>query len=237
MKYFELMNKAACDKGIPYDNEKHEKFMIYMESIKEWNSKINLTAINEDEDIVKKHFIDCMTIFDFKKLSKAKKIIDIGTGAGFPGVPIKILYPEIEVTLLDSLNKRINFLNYVIDKLELKKISTIHARAEELVRNDGSFRQTYDFAVSRAVANLKVLSELCLPYVKRHGYFIAMKGPSADQEIKESKEIIGKLGGKIEDIIETNIEETDFKHKLVIINKIRSTPEIYPRNKNKIYKK
>lgn len=236
MEYFDIMNTASLDVNLAFDEEIYNKFMQYKDMIKDWNEKINLTAIVEDEQIVKKHFIDCIKIFKCSPLKEAKNIIDIGTGAGFPGIPIKIIKSDINVVLLDSLNKRINFLNEVINKIELKNISTIHGRAEDFSRKL-EYREKSDVAVSRAVANLAVLSELCIPYVKVGGYFVAMKGPSVEEEIKDGKNAVSILGGKIEDIIKIEIEDSDLNHNLVVIKKIKETPKAYPRKAGTAMKK
>lgn len=236
MEYFDLMKEACVNEDIDFDEKKYNKFIIYKDLIKEWNKKINLTAIVEDEDIIKKHFIDCIKIYKFSPLKDSKKIIDIGTGAGFPGIPMKIINPDCEITLLDSLNKRIKFLDIVISKLNLNNISTIHGRAEDYAR-DFSHREKYDAVVSRAVANLTVLSEFCLPYTKVGGYFIAMKGPSVEKELKESKNAISILGGKVEDMIKVTIEGSDLGHNLIIVKKIKNTSNTYPRKPGTISKK
>lgn len=236
MEYFDIMNTASLDVNLAFDEEIYNKFMQYKDMIKHWNEKINLTAIVEDEQIVKKHFIDCIKIFKCSPLKEAKNIIDIGTGAGFPGIPIKIIKSDINVVLLDSLNKRINFLNEVINKIELKNISTIHGRAEDFSRKL-EYREKSDVAVSRAVANLAVLSELCIPYVKVGGYFVAMKGPSVEEEIKDGKSAVSILGGKIEDIIKIEIEDSDLNHNLVVIKKVKETPKAYPRKAGTAIKK
>lgn len=236
MVYFDIMKKASDDVNMPFDEDKYNKFMLYKDLLKEWNEKINLTAITEDEAIIKKHFIDCIKAFKFGEVKDDISIIDVGTGAGFPGLPIGIMNENINVLLLDSLNKRINFLNDVIQKLNLKNFETIHGRAEEVSRKK-EFREKFDIATSRAVANMCVLSELCLPYVKVGGYFIALKGPSVDEELQEAKNSIGTLGGKLEEVIQIEIEDTDLKHNIVIIKKIKETPKVYPRQSNSISKK
>jgi 16S rRNA (guanine527-N7)-methyltransferase len=236
MDYFDIMKTGCSSVGLSFDEESYLKFIKYKDMIKCWNEKINLTAITDDEEIIKKHFIDCIKIFKFEILKGAENIIDIGTGAGFPGIPIKILKADANVILLDSLNKRINFLNEVIRELELMNISTIHGRAEDFSKKI-EYREKSDVVVSRAVANLAVLSELCIPYIKVGGYFIAMKGPSVDDEIKEGKNAISILGGNIEDIIKIDIEDSDLNHNLVIIKKIRETPRIYPRKAGTASKK
>ena len=241
MDYFQLMKASCEDVNLTLDETKFNGFITYMKLLQEWNEKINLTSIIEDEQIIKKHFIDCIKIFKFKEITKEldkakhKRIIDIGTGAGFPGIPMKIMVPDLDIVLLDSLNKRINFLNETINTLNLKDISAIHGRAEDFAR-DNFYRQNFDFAVSRAVANLAVLSEFSLPYVKVGGYFIAMKGPSVEEEIVDSKNAISTLGGKIEEIIKVDIEDTDLKHNIVVIKKLKATSNLYPRKAGLINK-
>lgn len=228
MEFYEILNRACSNEGLRFDENKYNKFILYKDMIKEWNEKINITAITEDSDIIKKHFIDSIKMLKFSPLAQAKSIIDIGTGGGFPGIPIKIMDEEKEVVLLDSLNKRIKFLDEVIKSMRLSNISTVHGRAEDFAK-ESKYREKFDVAVSRAVANMATLSELCIPYVKVNGYFVAMKGPSVEEEITGAKNAINILGGRIEDIIEVNIEDSDLKHNLVIIKKIKSTPKIYPR--------
>lgn len=236
MKFFNLMAKAADDVGLKLSEQQYERFIKYMSLLQEWNEKINLTSITEDEEVIKKHFIDCIKAFKRDELKKAETLIDVGTGAGFPGIPIAIMREDLKITLLDSLNKRINFLNTVIHDLGLENVTTIHSRAEDGARNK-DLREQFDISTSRAVANMSVLSEFCLPYVKIDGYFIALKGPSVEQEIEESKNAIGTLGGKLVDICEVSIEETDFKHNLVIVKKIKPCEKIYPRKAGIIRKK
>lgn len=236
MKYFELM-KSACDNvEMTFDEEKYNKFITYKNLLQEWNEKINLTAITEDEEIIKKHFIDCIKAFNEKQFKEAKTLIDVGTGAGFPGLPIAIMREDLKVTLLDSLNKRVNFLNQVKNSLNLNNVTTIHSRAEDGARNK-ELREKFDIATSRAVANMAVLSEFCLPYVKVGGYFIALKGPAITDELNEAKNAIGTLGGKLIGVIEVSIEDTDLKHNLVVVKKIKETPKTYPRKAGSVTKK
>lgn len=235
MKFYDLMCKSAEDVELQLSKENYEKFMIYMKLLQEWNEKINLTAIIEDEEIVKKHFIDSIKAFKRDEFKKAKTLIDVGTGAGFPGIPIAIMNDDISVTLLDSLNKRINFLNTVIKNIGLSNVTTIHSRAEDGARKS-ELREAFDIATSRAVANMAVLSEFCLPYVKVGGSFIALKGPSVEQEISESENAIKILGGKLVDICEVNIEDTDLKHNLVIVKKMMNCNKKYPRKSGLITK-
>lgn len=235
MEYYNLLEMACHRVGADFNKDKYNQFMLYMDLLKEWNNKINLTRIIEDEDIIKKHFIDSINLLQFNEVYTAKNMIDIGTGAGFPGIPIKIMLPDIQVTLLDSLNKRVIFLEEVINKLNLKKIKVIHMRAEEGGR-DKDLREAFDIAASRAVANLPALSEYCLPYVKKGGYFIALKGPKIEEEIDLGKAAISALGGEIFKIEEVIIEDTDLKHNLVIIKKEKNTSTIYPRKSKNLNK-
>jgi len=235
LKYFDILKEASNNEGLEFDQKKYEQFMLYKDLIKEWNEKINLTAIKEDEEIIKKHFIDSMKVFKFDQLKNAKNVIDIGTGGGFPGIPMKIIKPEVNIVLLDSLNKRIIFLNEVIKQLNLKNIKAIHGRAEDFAL-EKQYREKFDVAVSRAVANLTVLSEYCIPYVKVGGYFVAMKGPAVEDEIKLSKNAIRMLGGRIEHIEKVQIEDSDLNHNLVIIKKISQTHRNYPRKAGMVAK-
>jgi 16S rRNA (guanine527-N7)-methyltransferase len=228
MNYFDMLKEACEKEGLTFDDTMYDNFIEYKALIKEWNEKINLTTITEDEEIIKKHFIDSIKVFKFPYVREAKNIIDIGTGGGFPGIPMKIVKADCSIVLLDSLNKRINFLNKVIDKLELDDIRTIHGRAEDFAQK-AEYREKFDLTVSRAVANLTVLLELCLPYVKIGGYFVALKGPSIEDEIKDAKVALRVLGGSIEEIIEVDIAGSDLKHNLLVIKKVKDTPKKYPR--------
>ena len=212
--------------NIEINDEQIEKFDLYMKLLLEWNEKINLTAITEKDDIILKHFVDSLTIL--KYVDKRDKIIDIGTGAGFPGIPIKIMNEKANITLLDSLNKRINFLNIVINELKLDNIVAIHGRAEELARNK-AHREKYDVAVSRAVANLSTLTEYMLPFVKIGGKCICMKGANVKEEIDKAKNAIKKLGGQIEIVDNFYLSENDNERNIVIIKKIKETEPKYPR--------
>lgn len=236
MKFFELMKTASNDVGLEFTELQYEQFIKYMRLLQEWNEKINLTAITEDEEVIKKHFIDCIKSFKSEPIRKAKAIIDVGTGAGFPGLPIAIMNQNVKVTLLDSLNKRINFLNLVVKELGLKNVTTIHSRAEDGARKP-ELREKFDVATSRAVANMAVLSEFCMPYVKKGGYFVALKGPAIDEELENGKKAIKILGGELKEIIEISIEETDLKHNIVEIKKINMCPKAYPRKAGTINKK
>ncbi len=225
---FNIMKEACEDIGLDFNENKYNQFVIYKDLLKEWNEKINLTAITDDTQIFIKHFVDSIEIFKFPFLKTAKNIIDVGTGAGFPGLPMKIVKPDLNLVLLDSLNKRINFLNEVIKELSLENIKTIHSRAEDLSR-ERLYRESFDASVSRAVANLSVLCELCIPYIKVGGYFVALKGPAITEELKAAEKAISVLGGKLEKVIQVKISDTDLQHNVVVIKKIKSTPNQYPR--------
>lgn len=236
MKFYDIMKTAADEVSIEFNEDKYEKFIKYMRLVQEWNQKINLTAITEDDEFIKKHFIDCIKAFKSNELKEARTLIDVGTGAGFPGLPIAILNDDTQVTLLDSLNKRINFLNLVVKELGLKNVVTIHARAEEGARKK-ELREQFDVATSRAVANMAVLSEFCLPYVKVGGYFVALKGPAIEEELVNGKNAIGTLGGKLERIDETIVEGTDLNHNIVVVKKVKECPKTYPRKAGNVTKK
>ena len=221
-KLFEKANKI----GIELAEKNMEQFYNYMNLLLEWNEKINLTAITEPNDIILKHFIDSVTIN--KYLSGKNKIIDIGTGAGFPGIPLKILNEEKEFTLVDSLNKRISFLNEVRNKLDLEKINCMHARVEEMARNK-QFREKFDVITSRAVARLNVLAEYMLPFIEIGGICICMKGSEIEDELEEAKKAIKVLGGEIEKVEYFCLGDTDMERNIVVIKKVSSTPNQYPR--------
>lgn len=201
-------------------------FKMYMDLLLEWNNKINLTAITEEDEIILKHFVDSCSII--KYIKNEDKLIDIGTGAGFPGIPLKVINKDIHITLMDSLNKRINFLNEVINKLSLENINAIHSRAEDLARNK-DYREMYDVAVSRAVANLSTLSEYMLPFVKVGGKCICMKGPNIDEELENAKGAITKLGGRIKYIDNFKLGNTENERNIIVIEKIKETSKMFPR--------
>lgn len=222
----EIFKKLAKEINLDIDSSKIAKFYEYMNLLLEWNEKINLTAITEQNDIILKHFIDCLTIK--KYLKDNDKIVDIGTGAGFPGIPLAIMSGANKFTLVDSLNKRVNFLNDVKEKIDLKNIEAIHSRAEEFGQNK-IYREKYDVAVSRAVANLSVLLEYLLPTVKVGGKVICMKGSQVKDEINEAKYALKELGGVIKLTDEFCLPETDMKRNIIVIEKIKNTPKKYPR--------
>ena len=222
----DLIINGASKLNVPLAEAQISQLTDYARLLVEWNEKINLTAITDDEGIATKHFLDSLTAISSGYIGGS--VIDVGTGAGFPGLVLKIAKPEIKLTLLDSLNKRIKFLGEVCGKLEIDGVELVHARAEDGGRN-AAYRGKFDTVVSRAVANLTVLSEWCIPFLKKGGYFLALKGPLADAEVKDAKRAIAVLGGKIEDIYEADIPFTDLKHKIVVIKKVGQTPLKYPR--------
>ena len=220
-----------CKDFCPLDDVALKRLEKYADLLVEWNEKINLTAIVDPEGIAVKHFLDCLMIFKYIDIPKGASVIDIGTGAGFPGVVIKIARPDIKLTLMDSLQKRINFLDTLCSELGLE-VTTVHSRAEDITQKQ---REGYDFAVARAVANMRVLTEYCLPYVKVGGSFVAMKGSTAAEEVKEANKAIATLGGKLE--AEDLFELPEFGGRGIInVKKISQTPTKYPRNSGKISK-
>lgn len=204
------------------------QFIKFYEMLVEWNKVMNLTGITEYDEVVMKHFVDSLSIVKVNGFDNVTSIIDVGTGAGFPGIPLKIVFPEIKITLLDSLHKRIKFLNAVIDELELENIETIHGRAEDFSKKE-DYREQYDLCVSRAVANLATLSEYCLPYVKEDGYFLPYKSGDIKEEAANSKKAVKILGGNIEDIISFEIPDTDMARTILKIHKTKATPKRFPR--------
>ena len=220
------MNLYGKEISIEFSNIQIEKFYKYMNLLIEWNEKINLTAITEPKEIIIKHFIDSLTVL--KDIKGKNTLVDVGTGAGFPGIPLKIMDEEIKITLLDSLNKRINFLNEVINQLDLKNIETIHSRVEDAGKNK-KYRERFDIATARAVANLATLSEYMLPLVKVGGKSICMKGSEVSEELKNSKKAISILGGEIESIDNFKLPKSDMMRNIVIIKKVKNTPSKYPR--------
>ena len=214
--------------GITLTEKQKRQFHRYYELLVEWNKVMNLTGITEYDEVNEKHFVDSLAIIKAVKMEEIHSVIDIGTGAGFPGIPLKIAFPHLKVTLLDSLNKRIKFLNAVIEELGLEDIHTIHGRAEDYAK-DAAYREQYDLCVSRAVANLATLSEYCLPYVKVDGMFVPYKSGEIDEEVKESSKAVKILGGKIEDVVKFELPGTDIGRSFVKIHKVKNTAKKYPR--------
>lgn len=211
---------------IKFTEEQLNQFYEYMNLLLEWNEKINLTAITAPNEVILKHFIDSLTIN--KYIKENSTLADVGTGAGFPGIPLKILRPDLKITLVDSLNKRINFLNEVINKLNLVNIETVHSRIEDFGK-DKKYRESFDFVTARAVANLAVLSEYLLPIAKVGGQCVCMKGSSVEEESSNGKNAIKVLGGKIKIIDEFVLPDSDMSRNVIIIDKIKNTPNKYPR--------
>ncbi|MCI8799027.1 MAG: 16S rRNA (guanine(527)-N(7))-methyltransferase RsmG [Lachnospiraceae bacterium] len=214
--------------GITLTDGQLSQLMQYYEMLLEWNQKMNLTAITEFEDVMKKHFIDSASLIKAYDISKAVSVIDVGTGAGFPGLVLKIIFPDSHLILLDSLNKRIQFLNAVIGALRLKNVEAVHGRAEDYARQ-GKWREHFDLCVSRAVANLSTLSEYCLPFVKQNGYFIAYKSEKSSDEMEQAGKAISLLGGRLEKKVDFMLPDSDIGRVLYVIQKDRKTPVRYPR--------
>lgn len=226
----ETFEKGCRALGISLSETQVQQFITYYEMLVQWNQVMNLTAITEYEEVVAKHFIDSLAAVKVCSLDEPKTLIDIGTGAGFPGIPLKIAFPELEIVLLDSLAKRIKFLEAVIDTLGLKHIRCIHGRAEDFAKQK-EYRENFDYCVSRAVANMSTLSEYCMPYVKVGGCFIPYKSGKIDEELENAKKAVYVLGGKIQDVVKFRLEEnqTEMERSLVVVKKEQSTPKKYPR--------
>jgi len=223
-----LFDEKLNSLGIVLTKEQYEQFDRYYELLVEWNKVMNLTGITEYEEVNEKHFIDSLSIVKAVDISKVNTVIDIGTGAGFPGIPLKIAFPHLKITLLDSLNKRIKYLNTVIEELELEDIQTIHGRAEDFARKE-EHREQYDLVVSRAVANLSTLSELCIPYVKIGGLFVPYKSGEIDEEVKEASTAIKVLGAKQTKVVKFTLPGSNINRSFVKIVKMKSTGKKFPR--------
>ena len=224
--FVEKMHEKSKDLCIHFSVEQTEQFFEYMNLLIEWNEKMNLTAITDPDEVILKHFIDSITIL--KEIEDNSKLVDVGTGAGFPGIPLSIMNPTLKITLVDSLNKRLVFLQEVVNKLGLKNIEIVHARAEEFGQNK-KYREKFDLSTSRAVANLATLSEYLIPLVKVGGKVISMKAAEAQDEIDDAKKAIDVLGGTIEEIKEFNLPQSDIGRTVIIIRKNRQTLSKYPR--------
>ncbi len=228
MNFVDELKVAATEYGLNLTEDQISAFNKYYELLYEWNKKINLTAITEPKDVAIKHMVDSLSCFKADLFKENTSLIDVGTGAGFPGLPLKIFYPSLKLTLLDSLNKRVKFLQLVVDELGLKDVEVIHARSEEAARNK-KYREKFDLATARAVARLPIICEYCLPFVKDGGTFIALKGRQYEEEATQAQKAIKILGGEIADIMPVKLPEIDDKRAVIYIKKIKSTPKTYPR--------
>ncbi len=225
---YQILEQKLGELGIKQDQNQLERFHKFYQLLIEWNKVMNLTGITEYEDVVEKHFVDSLSIIKAVDLTRIHTVIDVGTGAGFPGIPLKIAFPHLRVVLLDSLNKRIKFLDEVISQLGLTEIRTIHGRAEEYARKE-EYREQFDLCVSRAVANLSTLSEYCLPYIQVGGIFVPYKSGEIDDEVEQSKKAVRILGGNIKDVMKFELPGTDIHRSFVLIHKEQHTQKKYPR--------
>lgn len=224
----ELFIERLAEKGIQLTDKQIGQFARYCELLQEWNQKINLTAIDDREGIYLKHFWDSLTLTDGTHFSQVHTICDVGSGAGFPSLPLKIVFPHLKVTIIDSLNKRIRFLDLLVKELELENVSLLHGRAEDFGQQD-AYRASFDLVTARAVARLTILAEYCLPLVKKEGLFIAMKGERGQEELDEAMHAIQILGGQLQDNRDFSLPEDGGERYLTIIKKVKNTPRKYPR--------
>lgn len=228
MSFVDELKAVAKEYGLELTTAQMTQFNTYYDLLIEWNQKINLTAITEPKDVAIKHMIDSLSCFKPNLFEENCSLIDVGTGAGFPGLPLKIFFPSLKLTLLDSLNKRVKFLQLVVDTLGLKDVNVIHARSEEAAKNK-KYREQFDFATARAVARLPILCEYCLPFVKLNGMFIALKGRQYEEEIAEAGKAIKVLGGKLVKTMPVKLPEIDDKRAVIYVQKVKATPKTYPR--------
>ena len=228
MKDRERLVAGAKTMNVALSIEQVEEFMQFREELLERNKVVNLTAIREPEEVITKHFLDSLCVFATDMIKENSKVLDVGTGGGFPGIPMKIADPSLRIDLLDSSKKKLTFLDEVIADNQWEDIQTLHGRAEDFAQNR-RYREQYDLVVSRAVARLAVLLEYCLPYVKVGGFFLALKGPMLDEEIDEAEGALTILGGTIEKMVEVEVPYTTLSHRILVIKKSKSTPKIYPR--------
>ena len=224
----EIFKIKLNELGITLTDIQKQQFVKFYELLVEWNKVMNLTGITEYEEVNEKHFVDSLSIVKAIDINKIETVIDVGTGAGFPGIPLKIAFPHLKVVLLDSLNKRIKFLDTVIDELGLIDIKTTHGRAEDFAKQ-ADYREKFDLCVSRAVANLATLSEYCIPYVKKDGLFVPYKSGEIEEELEQSKKAVHVLGGKIEDVVKFQLPGSEIGRSFVIIKKLQNTAKKYPR--------
>lgn len=220
--------EALRAKGIDLSERQIEQFRTYFTELVEWNEKMNLTAITDEPSVYLKHFYDSISAAFYVDFSKEMTVCDVGAGAGFPSIPLKICYPHIELTIVDSLNKRITFLNHLADELQLENVHFVHARAEEFGKNK-AYREQFDLVTARAVARLSVLSELCVPLVKKGGQFVAMKGAAGPEELVDAKSALNILGVELVEQFDFELPEEDSERTLYVFNKVKTTPKKYPR--------
>lgn len=223
-----VLTEGCAYFGITLSQEQISQFQTYYELLVEWNRFMNLTAITEFEEVMLKHFVDSLALGKALSVEKISRMIDVGTGAGFPGIPLKIVYPQLDVVLMDSLNKRVNFLKEVIEKLGLSGITAVHGRAEDLARKP-EYREQFDLSVSRAVANLASLSEYCLPFTKVGGYFIPYKSGQIEEELEAGKKAVSVLGGSVKEVVKFQLPNSEMDRSLIVIQKVRETGKKYPR--------
>lgn len=224
----QIFESKLNELGITLSDNQKQQFVKFYELLVEWNKVMNLTGITEYEEVNEKHFVDSLSIVKAIDINKVETVIDVGTGAGFPGIPLKIAFPHLKVVLLDSLNKRIKFLDTVISELGLQDIKTIHGRAEDFAKQE-DYREQFDLCVSRAVANLATLSEYCIPYVKKDGLFVPYKSGEIEEELEQSKKAVHVLGGKIQDVVKFQLPGSEIGRSFVIIEKLQNTAKRYPR--------
>lgn len=235
-KIWEVFRSGLKELGVQLDDGQLKMFQIYLALLLEWNERMNLTAVKDPLEVIQKHFLDSLSLIRYMNLPQSASLVDVGSGAGFPGLPLKIAFPALRVTFLDSLKKRLIFLDAVVKELGLRDVRTLHARAEEAGRNKRE-RATYDFATARAVAALPVLSELCLPLLKTGGMFLAMKGPDIEKELHTAGHAIETMGGVVAGVKAFTLPGTDYGRSIVLIRKSKKTPDAYPRINAKIKEK
>ena len=231
----ENLRSSAYDLGIELSDSQLRQFDEFAALLVEANKRLNLTRITEPEEIITSHFMDSLTTLSALDIAPNANVIDVGTGAGFPGVPIKIVRPDISITLLDATQKKLDFIREAVEQLELQNVELVHARAED-IGHKAKYRERYDIAYARALSEMKVLAELCLPLVRVGGHLVAQKSENIDEEVKSAKPIIGQLGGITEKIVRTTIPGTDIVRQLIVIVKAKPTPAQFPRHYSKIVK-
>ncbi|WP_042277490.1 16S rRNA (guanine(527)-N(7))-methyltransferase RsmG [[Clostridium] dakarense] len=228
----DILAKGLCDLGIDVNDKMLDNLKIYRDMLADWNQHMNLTGIVEEKEVYIKHFLDSISAVKNGYIKNGISLIDVGTGAGFPGLPLRICLEDLEVTLLDSLNKRINFLQEVSKSVGIDNIEYIHGRAEDFGKSE-EYREKYDVATARAVAGLPVLMEFCIPFIKVGGHFVCLKGPNANLELEESKAAMDALGVEFIEKIDVKLPESDLNHNILVFKKVKNTPEKYPRKAGK----